>query len=97
MPEFVDGIRAYKKRENAPSFVIADVTIKSAELATWLASQPDMVRLQLLESKKGTYYFAVNTYQNPVPVAQENEEIIIDESEENMDFPETTTPSYEEF
>ena len=63
--EFVEGLRVYRPNDNAPAFVKADVVITRKELGNWLRGQDkDQIRLQLLESKKGVWYFAVNTFES---------------------------------
>lgn len=61
--QFLNGIRAFKPRENAPSFVKANLVINKAELIEFLESQPDEVRVSMKESQKGSYYLEVDTYQ----------------------------------
>jgi len=61
--EFVDGLRVYRPNDNAPAFVKADVVITRKELGNWLRTKDtDEIRIQLLESQKGVWYFAVNQY-----------------------------------
>ena len=61
--EFVDGLRVYRPNDNAPAFVKADVVITRKELGNWLRGKDtDEIRIQLLESRKGVWYFAVNQY-----------------------------------
>tara|TARA_R110000751_G_C13410282_1_gene438905 strand:+ start:37 stop:339 length:303 start_codon:yes stop_codon:yes gene_type:complete len=61
--KFVDGLRAFKPHVNAPDFVKAALEINIEELISWLKSQQgEKVRLDLKESKSGTYYCAVNTF-----------------------------------
>ena len=67
--KFVDGLRAFKPHANAPSFVIAALEINTAELQTWLAQQGEKVRLDLKESRSGTYYCSVNEFV-PKPQSQ---------------------------
>ena len=61
--KFVDGLRAFKPHANAPSFVIAALEINTAELQAWLAQQGEKVRLDLKESRSGTYYCSVNEFK----------------------------------
>lgn len=61
--KFVDGLRAYKPHANAPDFVKAALEINISELQGWLnAQEGEKVRLDLKESKSGTYYCSVNDF-----------------------------------
>lgn len=61
--KFVDGLRAFKPHANAPEFVKAALEINISELRDWLdAQQGDKVRLDLKESRSGTYYCSVNNF-----------------------------------
>jgi hypothetical protein len=63
MAEFIDGLRAFKPREGAPSFVIANLVVKKSELVNWLAQQDEEIRLDLKEAKNGSYYLQTNDYK----------------------------------
>ena len=61
--KFVDGLRAFKPHANAPDFVKAALEINISELLGWLNAQDgEKVRLDLKESKSGTYYCSVNDF-----------------------------------
>lgn len=61
--KFVDGLRAYKPHANAPDFVKAALEINISELQNWLSAQDgEKVRLDLKESRGGTYYCSVNDF-----------------------------------
>ena len=66
---FVNGLGARKPHENAPSFVIADLSVKVADLHEWLntnqglANDAGYINLSLKESKAGKFYIAVNDYK----------------------------------
>jgi len=66
---FVKGLSAKKPHENAPSFIIADISAKVAELHEWLnnnqglANDAGFINLQLKESKAGNLYIAVNDFK----------------------------------
>ncbi len=63
--KFPTGISGFKPNENAPSFVKGDIVIKDKrEFIEWLGARPEQdLRLQLLESKGGKYYLAINDYK----------------------------------
>lgn len=61
--QFLEGIRFFKPHQNAPSFVKAAGEIKKADLVAWLASQPDVIRFDIKESQKGSYYAALNLFE----------------------------------
>ena len=61
--KFVDGLRAFKPHANAPDFVKAALEINISELIGWLnAQEGEKVRLDLKESRSGTYYCSVNDF-----------------------------------
>ena len=66
---FVNGLRAKKPNENAPDFVIADLSAKVADLHEWLnenqglANDAGYINLSLKKSKAGKYYIEVNTWK----------------------------------
>lgn len=69
--EFPEGLAAFKPHDNAPDFVIADLSVTRKDLGNWLRGKTeDKIRLQVLESKKGTYYVAVNDYKPKEPDQQ---------------------------
>jgi hypothetical protein len=66
--EFVDGLIVKAPHENAPSFVKASISIKSAVLAAWLterlqANGEDWVNLDVKEARSGKWYAAVSTFK----------------------------------
>lgn len=79
---FAEGIRVFEPHKNAPDFVIATVIITPRELVEWIKKNADVLvkykdekqlNLQLLESKAGDLYFAVNAYgseREPAEVKQ---------------------------
>jgi hypothetical protein len=66
MPEpiFADGF-IVKKPEGAPDFVKANVSIKVSDFAQFVKDhQKDgWLNIQILESKKGSYYGKLNNYE----------------------------------
>jgi len=81
------GIRLFEKKATQPDFVLATGVITPNELVTFLKEHPELlteyngnkqVRIQILTSKQGKPYIAVDTWkpseggQSPLPsVAQE--------------------------
>lgn len=62
--QFVDGLIAKAPNQGAPDYVKARLSIKRAELAAWLASQPgDWINVEVKESKAGKWYAAVDTWK----------------------------------
>lgn len=69
--KFVDGLRAYAPRDNAPDFVKANLVINVAELQEWLAQRSGEVRIDIKESRGGKFYAGENDYKpNGKPEAQ---------------------------
>lgn len=78
MSDFIDGLNMFTKRDNAPDFVLGDLSIDPAKLKAWCESeapqlaQPSSdgvsrVRAQILLSKAGKPYIKINNF---VPSAQ---------------------------
>ena len=61
--KFIDGLRAYAPRDNAPSFVKAKLVVNVAELQAWLAQRSGEVRIDIKESRGGKYYASENDYK----------------------------------
>ncbi len=80
MPEktdliFIEGMRFFKPRENAPQSIKGNLVITLSELREFIKKHDikDQMRVDLRKSEaKGTYYFTLNTYN---PVKKEVEEI----------------------
>jgi hypothetical protein len=62
--KFINGI-IFKKKENAPDFVIGSLSIKVEEAMTSIQehAKNGWVNLDIKKSQKGTYYVEVNEYQ----------------------------------
>ena len=64
MADFVDGLMAKKPNEKAPDFVKCAISIKRADLITWLTGQTDeWINVQVKESKGGKWYAEVDTWK----------------------------------
>ena len=72
---FIEGIRFFKPRENAPSWIKGNVTINMQEFAEFIKKQDfkdPVMKIDLCKSeKKGTYYFTLNTYKPQKDTIQE--------------------------
>ena len=71
----------FNKHSNAPDFVVGTLVITPNELVTWLKEQPELlsdyngakqIRLQVLKSKEGNLYCAVDTYKKDTAPAVAN-------------------------
>jgi hypothetical protein len=62
--KFVDGMRVYAPRDNAPDFVKANLVINIAELQAWLAQRSGEVRIDIKESRNGKLYASENDYKS---------------------------------
>lgn len=63
-PIFPDGIRVYHPNEGAPEFIKGALVIDSLKFVTWLGKLPNKtVRLDIKQSRNGTLYLQLNTYQ----------------------------------
>lgn len=62
--EFPEGISVRQPNERAPDFVIANISIKRETLIAWLSARGgEWVNLDVLKSKKGIWYCAVNNWK----------------------------------
>jgi len=62
--EFPDGLIFKLPRENAPDFVKGSLSLKRAELVSWLSGKNDeWINLDLKVGKSGKSYASVNTYK----------------------------------
>lgn len=88
MPEEIilaDGMSFQKPSEKAPDFVKGKVSIKVDKLTAFLEANQNAdgwVTLDLLESKKGSWYFKLNTWK---PTKGNNGEGEPDESPDKED------------
>ena len=65
--KFLNGILVKAPRDGAPDFVKGSILIKREELLTSLSSETDeWINLDIKESKKGTWYCAINDWKPPV-------------------------------
>ncbi len=61
---FIDGLRVFAPRDNAPDFVKAGGLITRKELGNWLRGRTeDEIRFDILQSKNGNYYVKINNYK----------------------------------
>ena len=72
------GIRFFNKHANAPEFVVGSLVITMNELFQFCKDNPDLlseyngakqIKLQVLKSKEGNLYCAVDTYKGTAPAA----------------------------
>src|SRR3990167_5946420 len=63
-PNFVQGIRVFRPREGAPTWIKLNLIINRQELFSWLSVQDsDEVRVDLKESKGEKLYLARNDWK----------------------------------
>lgn len=70
---FIQGIRLFNKHPKSPEFVLMDGVINPGELMVFLQEQKEDVKFQILMSKKGTPYIAINEWKKedkPMPASQ---------------------------
>lgn len=73
---FAQGF-SFKRRDNAPDFVVGRVSIKAAEAVEWMRTvhKDGWVNLNINQAKSGAYYMELDTfvpkkqgdYQAPAP------------------------------
>lgn len=72
---FIEGMRFFKPRENAPQSIKGNLVITLSELRDFIKKHDikDQMRIDLRKSEaKGTYYFTLNTYN---PMKKEEDKI----------------------
>jgi len=69
---FMEGIRCFPKKETQPDFVIGSMVLTISDVLAFFNTRKDLVtqyngkdqmKLQLLKSKAGGIYLAVDTYK----------------------------------
>ena len=92
--QFIDGLRAFKPR-NAPSFVIANCKVKVSDLIKFMAihSKDDELAFVIKESKSGTFYAALDTYEKKSPLTQEELEVLDKARKQDTPKLETENPN----
>ena len=69
--EYIAGLRAFPKHQNAPDFVLCDLSLEREVLHKWLAENhkgEKYIKAQVLMSREGAPYVKVNNYK---PQAQQ--------------------------
>lgn len=70
------GLRFFNRRESQPDFVVGSMVITLNDLVTYAKENPDLlteyngqkqIKIQLLKSKDGNLYGAVDTYKPAAP------------------------------
>jgi hypothetical protein len=74
--KFPEGMRLYKPRETAPSFVKGDLVV-SREFIEYFNNnnKQGQLRLQLKESKAGGLYLELNTWEKPTTIPEIKKDI----------------------
>lgn len=92
---FVEGMRFFKPRDNAPKTIKGNIVIDLAQLREFLKKNEikDLLRVDLRKSEtKGTYYFSLNTWKPTKP--ESTDRFAIEEKEisvsmvEGVEYPE---------
>jgi hypothetical protein len=98
MSDFIDGINMFNKRDNAPDFVLGDLSIDPAKLKSWCENTaPSLakpsndgisrVRAQILLSKEGRPYIKINNYTpDPQPQQSQGSEFTVSGDEQEIPF-----------
>jgi hypothetical protein len=96
MSELVNGLFYKVKHQNAPDFVLGNLSVKRTDLIEFLKGQSeDWINMQILMSKAGKPYIAVDTWK---PTPQQQDAIMGEEEmkkrvvTEAIDLPSDTLP-----
>ena len=85
--EFVNGLIVKAPREGAPDFVKAAISIKVADLMSWLQgrdAKDEWVNIDVKVARSGKWYAAVNSY-NPKAITKAEKPIAEKTSLVDMD------------
>lgn len=76
--QFVEGIMAYRPRENAPDWIKLNLVLNKDALIMWLESQETdekgHIRIDLKESKAGKLYLEKNTWKATATTPRDNKD-----------------------
>jgi len=67
--EFVDGLRVFAPNQNAPEWIVANISIEAKEFYKWLVAKgktlgdEKYIKLDVKKSKKGGLYVSVNNFK----------------------------------
>ena len=62
--KFIPGLRVFPKHQNAPDFVMCDVSLEREVLINWLSQQQEKyIKVQMKVSRDGKPYAELNTYK----------------------------------
>jgi hypothetical protein len=91
---FPTGLYANRPKENAPNFIIANLSIKRDEFIEWLKGQKEQVYIDIKESKGLKFYASLNEWtpkeDKPTPDATpppSGNALDLDTTEEHDDLP----------
>lgn len=60
--KFPEGLRVYAPGKNAPEWVRGQLVLNKRELMDWLRSQDEEIRLDIKQSRKGSWYMSVSDF-----------------------------------
>ena len=92
---FADGF-LFKKNENAPDFVVGQLSIKVDEAITFIRShvKNGWVNLEVKQGRSGNYYLELNTFEpkpkdettSAKPTKQSTKKVQAEEEEDQLPF-----------
>jgi hypothetical protein len=59
---FPEGLRVFAPGNNAPDWVKGQLLVNKNELVQWLRNQDSEIRLDIKQSKKGSWYLSVSDF-----------------------------------
>jgi len=78
---FPTGMYFNPPREGAPEFVRGSISIKKAEVLEWLnqeqSNDKGYVNLDVLKSREGKLYLAINDYVKPTDINKEIQDALL--------------------
>ena len=67
--EFVEGLRVFAPNQNAPEWIVANISIEAKEFYKWLVAKgkklgdEKYIKIDVKKSKKGGLYASVNNFK----------------------------------
>lgn len=92
--KFIDGLRVFKPK-NAPTYIIANCKVKVSDLIKFMAihSKDDELAFVIKESKSGTFYAALDTYEKKTSLTEEELRVLDEARKQDMPKPTTENPN----
>lgn len=61
--KFIEGVRVFKPKPNAPEFIKFSGIIKKSEILAFLKDKDEEIRFDCKESRNGAYYLSLDSWK----------------------------------